>query len=331
MPLASGTEAGALCLMNSKSIRIAMAFSIFALAVAIAYAGYQLARATNLVAIYATEIRESKQDVYSVLPVLAEHSTQWQTLTEQMLLTAEQYREYLPVLDKRIAEINGLTADILEELPKILELTDEINQTAYVLKGEAEHWRPISVSALEEVQASRESVPVYLARIEQQMKQVQSMTTEVLEEARAYRESIPVFLDRIDQQVSGARSIASDAGSGVVGGLFKGAIALPFDLVKGVSSLLVPDSVSAKNLTSTDVELIRSTVAALLPNEAGNFQRWNNPESGHNGLIEIRSVNQANAAPCKLLRFTNYMNSEVESFDAEFCLNEKRAWVHKND
>jgi len=295
--------------MSLTPIRISMVVSIFALAGAIAYAGYQLARATNLAAIYATEFRESKQDVYSVLPVLAAHSTQWHTLTEQMLLTAEQYREYLPVLDKRIAEIN---------------------QTAYVLKGEAEHWRPISVSALEEVRASRESVPVYLARIEQQMKQVHSMTTEVLDEARAYRESIPVFLDRIDQQVSDARSIASDAGSGIVGGVFKGAIALPFDLVKGFSSLLAPDSVSAKKLTSADIELIRSTVAALLPNDAGNFQRWNNPESGHNGLIEIRSVNQANAAPCKILRFTNYMNSEVESFDAEFCLDQKGSWIHQD-
>lgn len=97
------------------------------------------------------------------------------------------------------------------------------------------------------------------------------MTTDVLVEARAYRESIPVLLDRIDQQVSGARSFVSDAGSGVVGGLFKGAIALPFDLVKGVSSLLDPDSFSAKRLTSTDIELIRSTVSALLPTEEGSF------------------------------------------------------------
>lgn len=186
----------------------------------------------NEVALVRVEVSKVRKLVAQQTPAILSQVEASLPVVQQVVVESEYYSRQLPALLNQIANIEQQVEKLQTSMPAILKRVDAVVKTTNNTTEEVARWRPHSTRYLEEIELSREYIPDYLSRIE--------------------------------NTVVDAKTIGSEASSGLVSGFFKGVINLPFEVVSGLTGIVDADSRSAKYLTAQDVALMQEKVVALL-------------------------------------------------------------------
>lgn len=215
-------------------------------------------------------------------------------VVQQVVHESEYYSRQIPALLAEIKKIEQQIAILQKSMPDILKRVDSVVKTTDSTMEEVALWRPHSTKYLEEIALSREYVPQYLTRIE--------------------------------NTVIDAKTIGSEASSGVVTGFFKGVISLPFEMVSGLTGIVKAGSKSAKYLTADDVTLMQEKVLTLLNSNTQTTIAWENVKTGNRGMIVKGAKNTRKGEECINLTFKNHFVNDKETLKELMCVDDEGLW-----
>ncbi|PKI13087.1 hypothetical protein [Colwellia sp. 12G3] len=215
-------------------------------------------------------------------------------VVQQVVVESENYSRQLPAILSQLARIEQQVAILQKSMPAILKRVDAVVKTTNNTTAEVAQWRPHSTRYLEEVKLSREYIPQYLSRIE--------------------------------NTVVDAKTVGSEASSGLVSGFFKGVFSLPFEMVSGLTGIVDVDSRSAKYLTAQDVALMQEKVVVLLSDSNQTKSVWQNVKSGNRGTILKGKTTTRNKQQCMNVIFNNHFGNEKETLTELMCIDDKGLW-----
>lgn len=282
----------------TNAVRIISVASRFALAAAIAYLAYQLARVVDSL----PEIERSLGQVTQQVPPTLE--------------AIEKVHAEMAEIRKLVPEVLAETAAVREQIPPILDEVAHVRQSLPALLDEVAETRRQLPSLLERVDntvavvdQTQRQIPRILqtadratSTIDQTRVQIGTLAPQVLTEIRLTREKIDPTLERVDSLVSEihlkaqdtikkAQGAGQEATEGAIGGIVTGILKLPFRLVGTLASPLInsiqPDV--TEKLTQKDIELMGD--AGKRASDSGKFDQpyyWQNPDSGNAGSIALR-------------------------------------------
>jgi hypothetical protein len=248
----------------------------------------------NEVALVRVEVSKVRKLVAQQTPVILSQVEASLPVVQQVVVESEYYSRQLPALLDQIANIEQQVDKLQTSMPAILKRVDAVVKTTNNTTEEVARWRPHSSRYLEEIELSREYIPDYLSRIE--------------------------------NTVIDAKTIGSEASSGLVSGFFKGVISLPFEVVSGLTGIVDADSRSAKYLTAQDVALMQEKVVALLNDSNQTKAAWQNVKSGNRGTIIKGKKTTRNKQQCLMVIFNNHFGNDKETLKELMCINDKGLW-----
>jgi len=248
----------------------------------------------NEVALVRVEVSKVRKLVAQQTPVILSQVEASLPVVQQVVVESEYYSRQLPALLNQIANIEQQVEKLQTSMPAILKRVDAVVKTTNNTTEEVARWRPHSTRYLEEIELSREYIPNYLSRIE--------------------------------NTVVDAKTIGSEASSGLVSGFFKGVISLPFEVVSGLTGIVDADSRSAKYLTAQDVALMQEKVVALLNDSNQTKAAWQNVKSGNRGTIIKGKKTTRNKQQCLMVIFNNHFGNDKETLKELMCINDKGLW-----
>ncbi len=246
------------------------------------------------VALVRIEVSKVRNLVSKQTPAILSQVEATLPVVQQVIVESEYYSRQLPRLLDQIANIEQQVEKLQASMPAILKRVDDVVITTNNTTEEVARWRPHSTRYLKEIELSREYVPEYLTRIE--------------------------------NTVVDAKTVGSEASSGLVSGFFKGVINLPFEVVSGLTGIVDADSRSAKNLTARDIALMQEKVVVLLNDSNQTKSVWQNVESGNRGTIIKGKKSTRNNQQCLMVTFNNHFGDDKETLKELMCINDKGLW-----
>jgi surface antigen len=240
------------------------------------------------------EVTQVRMLVDKQVPEILEQIGHLLPLIEQGLAQSEQLGQQIPDLWLQLDKIEKQFNLVHKEIPQILSRIDDVVLTSNEAINEAEKWRPHSTQYIEVIKQSREDIPQYLTRVDN------------------------IILD--------AKSIGKEASSGLVSGLFKGVVSMPFEVVAGLTGMVDSTSLSAKYLTANDVIKMQEKVISLLENQSKKQVFWQNNESGNRGKIIKNKAFIKDNQTCHKVTFFNYFKKRDETLDKTMCKDKTDIW-----
>ncbi len=214
-------------------------------------------------------------------------------VVQQVVVESENYSRQLPTLLSQLANIEQQVEQLQQSMPAILKRVDAVVKSTNNTTAEVARWRPHSTGYLKEIELSRDYIPQYLTRIE--------------------------------NTIVDAKTVGSEASSGIVSGFFKGMITLPFEMVAGLKGIVDVNSRSAKYLTAQDIALMQEKVVRLLSsNQTKSI--WQNVNSGNSGTIIKGKETTRNKQQCINVIFNNHFGTEKETLKKLMCIDDKGLW-----
>jgi hypothetical protein len=248
----------------------------------------------NEVALVRLEVGKVRELVSQQTPVILAQVQDSLPVVQQVVVESEYYSRQLPIVLSQLASIEQQLEQLQEFMPAVLKRIDAVVETTNNTTTEVAQWRPHSIRYLEEIELSRDYIPQYLSRIE--------------------------------NTIVDAKTLGSEASSGLVSGFFKGVISLPFEMVSGLTGIVDVDSRSAKYLTAQDVALMQEKVVALLSDSNQTKSLWQNVKSGNRGTITQGKTTKRNKKQCINVIFKNYFGKDKESLTEIMCIDEQGLW-----
>ncbi len=265
--------------------------------------------------------------------------------TYEMSTVSRQIPDILESIDNTTEKIEPVVdevAEIIELVPPILKEVEETRKLVPPILKEVELTRKQIPAVLKEVEAVRKEVPAVLASadkasdavvaVSKEVEATRPLITEVLKEVETTRESIPPLMDRADVLIEKARVAGKEASQGAVTGIFSGIIMAPFALVadagRGITGL---SDEEAKDFNEKDFELNEQASLYLLNNGSkGEERKWNNAESGNNGIViltNIYSEGEYAEIDCRTLKFKIFNDGNlIKEAPRSFCKTEDGKW-----
>ncbi|MFQ3277898.1 MAG: hypothetical protein ACI8SC_002844 [Colwellia sp.] len=248
----------------------------------------------NEVALVRLEVGKVRELVSQQTPVILAQVQDSLPVVQQVVVESEYYSRQLPTVLSQLASIEQQLEQLQEFMPAVLKRIDAVVETTNNTTTEVAQWRPHSIRYLEEIELSRDYIPQYLSRIE--------------------------------NTIVDAKTLGSEASSGLVSGFFKGVISLPFEMVSGLTGIVDVDSRSAKYLTAQDVALMQEKVVALLSDSNQTKSLWQNVKSGNRGTITQGKTTKRNKKQCINVIFKNYFGKDKETLTEIMCIDEQGLW-----
>jgi hypothetical protein len=248
----------------------------------------------NEVALVRLEVGKVRELVSQQTPVILAQVQDSLPVVQQVVVESEYYSRQLPTVLSQLASIEQQLEQLQEFMPAVLKRIDAVVETTNNTTTEVAQWRPHSIRYLEEIELSRDYIPQYLSRIE--------------------------------NTIVDAKTLGSEASSGLVSSFFKGVISLPFEMVSGLTGIVDVDSRSAKYLTAQDVALMQEKVVALLSDSNQTKSLWQNVKSGNRGTITQGKTTKRNKKQCINVIFKNYFGKDKETLTEIMCIDEQGLW-----
>lgn len=248
----------------------------------------------NEVALVRLEVAKVRALVSEQTPVILSQVEASLPVMQQIVVESEHYSRQLPVLLSQLASIEQQVSKLQASMPAIFKRVDAVVKTTKNTTAEIARWRPHSTRYLEEIALSRDYIPQYLSRIENTVEE--------------------------------AKTVGSEASSGLVSGFFKGVINLPFEMVSGLTGIVDVDSRSAKYLTAQDIALMQEKVVALLSDSNQSKSVWQNVKSGNRGTILKGELTTRNKQLCINVIFNNHFGNDKETLNELMCRDDKGLW-----
>lgn len=240
------------------------------------------------------EVGEVRALVDEQIPAILMQVDSALPLVEQGIAQSEHYAKELPQLWRHLEEVETQIRLIQQQLPSILQRVDAVIETTNATTEEISQWRPHSTQYLTEIAHSRQDIPQYLTRVE------------------------AIIVD--------AKTIGTEASSGLVSGFIKGVISLPLDVVSGLTGIVDDKSLSAKYLSAKDVTIIQNKVLLLLKNNNKKSIFWQNDDSGNRGKISKEPKFLQNGLSCHKITFVNYFKRQQETLNKLMCQDKDDLW-----
>ncbi|TYK65361.1 hypothetical protein [Colwellia echini] len=254
----------------------------------------QIDKIVDEVALVRVEVGKVRELIAKQTPDILTQVQATMPVVQEVITESKVYSKQIPQLLAQLTKIEQQIDVMQSSLPSVLQRVDAVVKTTNNTTAEIALWRPQSIEYLKEIKLSR----IY----------------------------IPEYLTRVQNTVNDAKTIGSEASSGIVSGFFKGVIKLPMDVVSGVKGIVKPNSKSAKNLTANDVVLMQAKIADLLSNDDETESVWQNSDSGNSGTIVKGKTSIHDKKQCIELTLNNYFQSSEETLHQLMCLNEKGIW-----
>jgi surface antigen len=227
------------------------------------------------------------------IPDILEQIETSKPLLDAAIKESERYSSQIPKVTQQIALVQADIDQFTKLVPDILNRIDNIVNMANTTQAEVEKWRPISERYLVQIQQSQFDIPQYLLRVEN------------------------IVID--------AKTIGEEASSGIVSGFFKGVVSLPFNMVSNVSGVINEDTASAKYLTATDLDIMKTQIGVLLQGES-NKVIWHNKESGNRGTVTKVSQENKGDRQCYKIILNNAFKNKKETLTELMCENKAGQW-----
>lgn len=257
----------------------------------------------------------------------------------------------LPELNQNLGNLSELGDTLAEDVPAVVEVANRYEPHIDPILAEVAASRELAQQALTEASAYRSELPALMAQLEaldQQLTSLQSdlpeiltrvdqaieesrgwrpITEQTVSEATAWRDALPGYLDRSEQLVASAREAGKEASEGMVSGFFSGALALPFQALGNVGSLVDPRSLSARKLTEEDKDNLRAASITLLRDPSLQQADWQSEESGHSGTVAITDTTSSDHGLCHTLEIRNQFISELsDTISRQLCQDSEGKW-----
>ena len=267
-----------------------------------------------------------------------------------ILVTVDRTTEKVaPVIDD-VTRVVDLMPDILDEVteirklvPPVIDQVDAVTKQVPPILKQVELTRQQVPPILKESAAIRKELPTMLATADRASASVSEISTQVeaalprvdraLDEVKITRESVPGTLDRVDGLIDKARDAGKEASQGAVTGFFSGIIMAPFSLVADVGRSIAGLTVEeARDFTEQDLELNKQAALLLLnQGELGDTQKWQNENSGNNGVVSVIDIykgGEYSDLGCRKLRFEYYQSGKrLTDTERAFCKNDDGEWT----
>lgn len=257
--------------------------------------------------------------------------------------TTTVVESFNPKVDTIIEEVSQVRALVSEQTPKILAKVDSTLPVIKQVVLESGHYSsqlPTFLAELAKIEAQvallQKSMPDILKRVDAVVKTTQTTTDEValwrphssqyIKEIELSREYIPQYLTRIENTVVDAKTIGSEASSGIVSGFVKGVINLPFEMVSGLTGIVEANSKSAKNLTVEDITLMQEKTVALLHSDNQTTAAWENAKTGNRGMITKGKKTTRRGEQCIKVTFNNHFTDDNETINKLMCVDDEGLW-----
>ncbi|MBU2894850.1 hypothetical protein KO495_16220 [Colwellia sp. D2M02] len=254
----------------------------------------EIDRIVDEVALVRAEVTLVREQLATQVPTVLTQVSATLPVIQQVIRESEHYSQQIPAILKQVALVEQNLSSIEKQLPHIFKRIDNITVTTQNVVNEAALWRPHSTQYLAEIEQSKEYIPQYLTRAE--------------------------------NIVISAKTIGSEASSGLVSGFLKGVVSLPFEVVSGLSGIVDSSSRSAKKLTAKDVALMQEKVILLLDHSSQLKVIWYNVESGNRGTITKGEKVTKHEKLCYHLTFENSFAKEKEVLRELMCRNDEGLW-----
>jgi surface antigen len=258
---------------------ISLSFSIFCLALAVGYFGYELngwrkqlpeiLTAVSDTSGQISPVLENVKEIEGLVPQVIQEVAEVRKTVDNVLSEAEKTRKAVPKILADVEKVSGQIDSTVKRLPDIIDP---------ILK-ETEKTRILIPDVLEQVRATNNEVA-----------KVRELVPPILEEVRITREELPLLMDRADQLVAGADEAGRKAGKGAMTGMIGGILSMPFDVVggigKGFTSLFGAEVGEAMN--EEDLKLFREKIIGLAENgKEGDIATWKNPKTSVAGKLTL--------------------------------------------
>lgn len=301
--------------MNKMSIsQILLAAAIAYLAYSLIHISSQIPNALKLVDETTKSIEKFQPQIDQIIvqvdginqqiPAILAQIEQTRPLIDQALVESNKYSSQIPAVLTHLTKVEQQVAAIDKQLPDILARIDNVVATTNNTTKEIAKWRPHSTEYIKQLEYSRQDIPSYLTRVEDIAVDAQTI-------------------------ISDAKTIGSENSSGLVTGLFKGVVSLPFSVVSNLTGIVDSSSKSAKYLTEDDIAFMQESAIAVLSSKTLTEKSWRNKSTGHYGKVSQGKAFKKKGKQCYQLTFTNYFNGERERLQEDACLNSESLWQIK--
>jgi surface antigen/uncharacterized coiled-coil DUF342 family protein len=281
-----------------------LAYSLIQISIQIPNALKMVGESTTRMETFQPQINEIVVQVGSInkqIPAILSQIEQTRPLIEQALIESDKYSSQIPLLSAHLKRLEQQAAAVDKQLPDVLKRIDNLIITTDNVTKEMTKWRPHSLEYIKQLEYLREDIPNYLTRIEDIATDAQMI-------------------------ISDAKTIGSENSRGLVTGLVKGVVSLPFNVVSNLAGIVDSSSKSARLLTEQDIILLQQSAITVLSSKTTTEKSWRNKSTGHYGRVNQGESFQRQGKDCYQLTFTNYFNNERERLQEDACLNDQNLW-----
>ncbi len=327
-----------------STAQMIFSISIFCLALAIAYLGYETHLILTGLPGILTKMEKTSEVIYPTMNGIAQISDNIPPIAEAI----DKVHDSLPSL---LAEVKATR----ESLPDILKQADDIvvkvDKTAKVIPGvleEVKKTRELVPEMVQEIHSTNEQIPQIITQVDGVREQIPSMIQtvdkaaesvqtfstqlaetnklipDILEETKKLREAAPELMNRAENIVTQGGEFGSDAGKGAISGLVM-SVVNPMNVGGRLKELVLPGK-EIPALTDADIALIRETVIdAVINKKPKESIKWENPVSDNFGKVTLLQEYMEDNEECNEIRSEiwikkGFMRKEkTHDFNMVFC------------
>ena len=262
---------------------------------------------------------------------LSEAATAVETLTPEIpgiVTSVDSITDKIPSILEEVEEIRGRVDKVLTQSSVYVETIPQILAQVDAIQNDIGTQMPEVLARVDSVVAQVDSVVATAETAQVEMAKWRPVVGDVTKQLDDYQVAIPGYLTRVDGIIMDVQSISDNAGTGLVGNLFKGVISLPGQMVSGVSGLAGEDTVTADAFSQTDIDMIRKNLNTLLTNEGRQVVTWENKETGNKGSITRTREFKRGGRDCVEVDFRHFFtDGNDEMITRDLCKNRFDEWV----
>jgi uncharacterized protein YoxC/surface antigen len=345
-----------------SNAQLIFSLSIFCLALAITYFGYELYKFRTGFPEILIKMEKTSEVIYPTMSGIAKISDNIPPIAEaidkvhkslpSLLKEMKATRESLPGILKQVDDITVKIDKTTKVIPGVLE---EVKKTRELVSGVVQEVRAFNEQiphAIAQVNGVREQMPAMIQTVDKASDSAQTFSTQlaetnklipdILEETKKTREALPELMDRADKIVTQGGQFGSEAGKGAISGLVM-SVVNPMNVGGMLKNLVLPGK-EVPALTDADIALIRETAREVILNKKpGEEIKWDNPVSNNFGKVSLVKEFVEDNEECNEIRAMIWVRKgfmrkdKTHDFNMIICqkpdgtyVEKGEPWVNKN-
>lgn len=298
--------------MENKSSKNLLFIALIAIALAIAYLGYQVSRFVDQI----PYIKETIDNVDKRIPTIVSEVEQIRKQIPPILLEVEHVRSLIPSILEEVDQVR-LTANAYEKrLPSITQSIDNISSAIDNGINQTVPHLPLIIETSNDAIKQVGQTTNAISNLEPQIPLILQRVDNVVAELPGIKSHTDTLMTRAETLVVEAKGIGAETSEGAVQGLFTGIIKAPKAIIQEISQPILSTSGNRinDNLDLEDLKIIGQSLKTAWQEGGSSGQyEWTNKKSGHKGTFKIKNKTQANGQTCYDTSFNTKLSGNLRS------------------